>query len=72
MTKFHYLKAALAVILGFVGIKMLLAGIYIIPVAVSLGIIAGVLTLAIIASLVRARRLGESANDALEQTAPAS
>jgi hypothetical protein len=41
-----------------VDIKMLRAGVYEIPVTLSLGLIAGVLTLAIFASLVYSRRLG--------------
>ena len=61
LDKFHYLKPALAVILGFVGVKMLVSGIYKIPVAASLGVIAGLLALAIVASVLRARRQGGEA-----------
>lgn len=65
MHQFHYLKLGLAVVLAFVGIKMLLPdtsqflfGVsYHIPTLVSLGVVASVLTLAIGASLLRARRL---------------
>ena len=57
LDKFHYLKPALAVILSFVGVKMLVSSFYKIPVAVSLGVIAGLLAVAVIASLVRAKRL---------------
>jgi tellurite resistance protein TerC len=64
--KFHYLRAALSVILTFVGIKMLLPEIsylvsgveYHIPISLSLGFILGVLALAVLASWIRARRLG--------------
>ena len=59
LDKFYYLKPALAVILSFVGMKMLISGVYKIPVALSLGVIAGLLAVAVIASLIRARRLGE-------------
>lgn len=52
--RFIYLKAGLAVILGFVGIKMLIADWYHMPTAVSLGVIVGVLAVSIIASLLRA------------------
>jgi tellurite resistance protein TerC len=61
MTRFHYLKLALSVILGFVGVKMLVSSIYKIPIALSLGVIAGLLTAAVVASLVRARRSEERA-----------
>lgn len=58
LDKFHYLKPALAVILSFVGIKMLISSFYKIPVGVSLGVIAGLLVVAVIASLARAKRMG--------------
>lgn len=48
-----YLKPALAVILGFVGVKMLLIDTYKIPPLVSLAVIVGVLAVAITASLKR-------------------
>lgn len=49
--KFHYLKYGLAVILTFVGVKMVISGMYQIPILVSLGVIVGVLALSIAASL---------------------
>ena len=49
--KFHYLKLGLAVVLTFVGAKMLLSGVYTIPTFTSLLVIAAVLTLAAIASV---------------------
>ena len=49
--KFDYLQPGLAVILGFVGIKMILSEWYHIPTPVSLGVIAFVLTVAIVASI---------------------
>ena len=48
--KFPYLKYGISVILFFVGVKMLLSHIFPIPVTVSLGVIVGVLALAIVAS----------------------
>jgi len=57
LDKFHYLKPALAVILSFVGLKMLISNFYKIPVGVSLGVIATLLIVAVVASLVRVRRL---------------
>jgi tellurite resistance protein TerC len=53
--KFHYLKPALAIILTFVGIKLLLASIAPIPTAVSLAVIAGLVTGAVVLSLLRPR-----------------
>jgi len=52
--RFVYLKTGLAVILAFVGIKMLLADVWHMPTLLSLGVIVGVLALSIIASLLRA------------------
>jgi tellurite resistance protein TerC len=57
VAQFYYLKPALALILSFVGVKMLVGGAYKIPAGVSLGAIAGLLAVAIVASLVRSRRL---------------
>jgi tellurite resistance protein TerC len=55
--KFYYLKIGLAVILTFVGIKMVLgADLYKIPTVISLLVIALVLTIAVVASILRARR----------------
>lgn len=53
--KFHYLKPALAIILTFVGIKLLLAGVAPIPTAVSLGVIATLVTGGVVLSLLRPR-----------------
>ena len=57
MGRFSYLKLGLAVVLSFVGVKMVLADIFHIPTALSLGVIAVVLTVAIVASIMRARHL---------------
>lgn len=48
--KFVYLKTGLSLVLIFVGIKMLLMHYYKMPVVLSLGIIGGILSVAIIAS----------------------
>jgi tellurite resistance protein TerC len=53
MDKFHYLKYGLALVLMFVGGKMLLAGVYKIPIWASLAVIAALLAGAVIASLLR-------------------
>ncbi len=49
---FHHLHYGLSFILGFVGVKMVISGVYVIPVAISLGVISGVLVLSILASIV--------------------
>ncbi len=51
MGRFHHLKTGLALILAFVGVKMLLLDIVRIPIGASLGVIAGILAAAIGASL---------------------
>jgi tellurite resistance protein TerC len=52
MDRFRYLKPGLAAVLVFVGAKMMMTGVYKIPIAVSLGVVAGILVVAIVASLV--------------------
>lgn len=67
--KFHYLRLGLSVVLSFVGVKMLLPDVskwalgtsYSIPTAVSLGVVALVITVSIVASLIRAQRLEQGA-----------
>jgi tellurite resistance protein TerC len=51
--RFYLLHYGLAAVLVFVGAKMLLADVVEIPVMVSLGVIASIVTLAIVASIVR-------------------
>jgi tellurite resistance protein TerC len=51
--RFIYLKYALAVVLIFIGTKMLLADIYTIPTPVSLGFVAAAIGTSIVASLMR-------------------
>ena len=52
MDKFHFLKVGLSAILGFVGVKMLITYFDIhVPIGISLGTIAGILALSIVASL---------------------
>ena len=52
MDRFRYLKPGLAAVLVFVGAKMMLTDIYKIPIGVSLGVVAGILAVAVVASLV--------------------
>ena len=54
--RFVYLKQSLVFVLGFVGIKMVLAHHVEIPALGSLGVIVGILGLGVIASVVHARR----------------
>jgi len=56
MRLFHYLHYGLSAILVLVGVKMLLADIYKIPIEIALGLIAGILLISIIASVVKPRR----------------
>ena len=49
--KFHFLKLGLSVVLVFVGAKMLLTDLYKVPVGVSLGVIALILVISVMASL---------------------
>ncbi|HEX8550402.1 MAG TPA: TerC family protein [Abditibacteriaceae bacterium] len=59
MELFHYLKYALAFILSFVGVKMLLHGVYKMPPSVSLGVILGALALAVVMSLLKPIKTSE-------------
>ena len=55
INQFEYLKYGLAAVLTFVGIKMVIVDFYKIPTGVSLGVVAGILTVSILASLWKAR-----------------
>jgi tellurite resistance protein TerC len=55
MDQFQYLKFGLSAVLIFVGTKMVIADFYKIPIGVSLGVVAGILTISILASLWKAR-----------------
>ncbi len=48
--RFHFLKLGLAAVLGFVGLKMLVADVFKVPVGISLGIIAFLLGASVVAS----------------------
>lgn len=57
MGTFRYLKIGLSLVLGFVGVKMIIAAFDIkIPIALSLGVIAVILTVSIVTSLLANRR----------------
>jgi tellurite resistance protein TerC len=51
MDKFEYLKFGLAAVLTFVGFKMIVTDFYKIPIGISLGVVAGILVLSVVASL---------------------
>lgn len=59
MDKFYYLKVGLSVILVFIGMKMLVSGVFHISTIMSLIVILIVLTVSVIASLVRTSALKE-------------
>ena len=61
--KFHYLSTGLAFILVYVGIKMVIVDFYKIPTLFSLGVVFVVLTISIIASLQRTRKLEQQTSD---------
>jgi tellurite resistance protein TerC len=54
--RFSYLRPAIAVLLVFIGVKMLISPLVHLPIAVSLGVIIAVAGSAVAASLWRARR----------------
>jgi tellurite resistance protein TerC len=56
MQLFYYLKYGLALVLGFIGVKMLAQELIKIPIEVALGVVFGVLTLSIVASLLFPRK----------------
>jgi tellurite resistance protein TerC len=56
-SKFHLLSYGLAVVLAFIGTKMLLIDVYKIPVLVSLGVVVGVLAVTMVASVRTAPRI---------------
>lgn len=55
MDKFQYLKVGLSAVLVFIGVKMVIVDFYHIPIGVSLGVVASILTISILASLWKAR-----------------
>ena len=56
MNLFHYLKIGLAVVLTFVGTKMLLAEVFPIPIMLTLLVVGGVILLSVLASLIWPKR----------------
>jgi len=56
MNTFYYLSHGLSIVLIFIGVKMLIADFFHIPISISLSIVVGILTLAVVASMQRNRR----------------
>lgn len=56
--RFVYLKTGLSLIMVFIGVKMLLLDVFKIPTAVSLGVVASILTLSVVLSLLKTARQG--------------
>ena len=54
---FHYLHYGVSLVLVFVGVKMLVSGILEMPIEVTLGAIAGILLVSVVASLVKPARI---------------
>ena len=61
--KFHLLSYGLAVILVFIGTKMLLIDVYKIPVLVSLGVVVAILAVTMVLSVKTAPKLPQKANE---------
>ena len=57
MQLFHYLHYGLSAILVFVGLKMLLADLYKIPIGIALGVVAGILIISVIVSVIKPREV---------------
>jgi tellurite resistance protein TerC len=55
MDQFQYLKFGLSAVLIFIGVKMVIVDFYKIPITVSLGVVASILTISILASLWKAK-----------------
>ena len=70
MDKFHLLRYGLAVILGFIGVKMLIEGWVHIPIGISLGFIALVLIVTVILSLKYPAPASETLPDPTKEPPP--
>jgi tellurite resistance protein TerC len=68
--RFRYLNVGLGVVLGFVGVKMIMADVYHFPTWASLAVIVVVLAVAVGASLRADRRAGDEQVPSLETEDP--
>jgi tellurite resistance protein TerC len=62
MNRFTYLKTGLAIVLAFVGIKMIVADYFHVPTPISLGVIVAILGLTIVLSMVATRNQSAGQN----------
>ena len=67
MDKFQYLKLGLSAVLTFIGVKMVIVDLYHIPVGASLLVVAGILTISILASLWKGRRTTSDLTPTVEE-----
>ncbi len=70
MESFHYLTHGLSLVLVFIGVKMLLGGFIHIPIAISLGVVVAILAIAVVASILRNRRLARRSPSSGPPTGP--
>jgi tellurite resistance protein TerC len=56
MDLFYYLRIGLSIVLSFIGVKMLLMDVFPIHISIALGVVALVLTISVVASVVRSKR----------------
>lgn len=68
MRLFQYLHFGLSSILVFIGVKMLLADVYKIPIVIALSVVAGILVISVVASVVRPRKVDGSPSPEGEKT----
>lgn len=57
MDLFYYLRVGLSIVLSFIGLKMIMMDIFPIHISVALGFVALVLTISVVASVMRSKRL---------------
>jgi tellurite resistance protein TerC len=68
MYLFHYLNYGLAIILAFIGAKMMMSHYYKVPTAISLSVVLGVLALSVVASLLFPKKEVEKLEKKVEET----
>jgi tellurite resistance protein TerC len=56
MSSFYYLTHGLSLVLIFIGLKMLFAGLFHIPIGISLAVVLGTIIVSVLASLHHRRR----------------
>lgn len=64
MEIFHYLHYGLALILAFIGVKMVLSEVFKIPIGIALGVVAAVLAVSILASVFSKKKKVETKSEA--------